>query len=314
MGGSAQFVTRRRAVAGGVLVTAAACVTAWALAYPAAALAPSLARAAANGAAVLTLGLAVAPVLDAGRPRDELIRTARAPRVVASAIWLVTELIRLVIASAEATGTDVTRLGARTTVAFTLDTAPGRAGLITVVTATAVCLIAALAPRSGPVCVVAAGLAGIGIVGHPLTGHVSLSPWGGAAIAVHALAAALWCGVLAALVLTVEHRGQWARVLPRFSQLSLGCVAVLLAAGVLGAAVVLHSPTDLYTSGYGRVLTAKIVLTVALAALAWRNRSNWLPAARTHRTTSVVSRARAYTELGLMAVTLAAAATLALTG
>lgn len=314
MGGSAQFVTHRRAVAGAVFVTVSAGVTAWALAYPAAPLAPALARALADGAAVLTLGLAVVPALDTGRHRDELIRTARAPLVVAAAIWLVTELVRLVLATAEATGTDVTSLGARTVVAFTMDTAPGRAGLVTVVAAGAVGVIASLAPRSVPVCVVAAGLAGIGVVGHPLTGHLSLSAWGGVAIAVHALAAALWCGVLAALVLTVDHRGQWARLLPRFSQLSLVCVAALLAAGVLGAAVVLRSPVDLYATGYGRVLTAKVVLTVVLVVLAWRNRSSWLPAARAHRATSVVSRARAYTELGLMAVTLAAAATLAVTG
>lgn len=130
---------------------------------------------------------------------------------------------------------------------------------------------------------------------------------------MHALAAALWCGVLAALVLTVEHRGQWARVLPRFSQLSLLCVSVLLAAGVLGASVVISSPSDLYATGYGRVLSAKLLLTAALMVLAWRNRGNWLPAARAHRTTAVVSRSRAYSELALMAVVLAAAATLAVT-
>jgi hypothetical protein len=61
------------------------------------------------------------------------------------------------------------------------------------------------------------------------------------AVAVHALAAALCCGALAALALTVEHRGQWARVLPRFFQLSLLCVATLLAAGIAGAAVTLDS-------------------------------------------------------------------------
>jgi putative copper resistance protein D len=56
------------------------------------------------------------------------------------------------------------------------------------------------------------------------------------------------------------------------------------------------------------------VLTVALTALAWRNRSIWLPAARAHRATAVVSRSRAYTELAVMAAALAAAATLAVTG
>ena len=173
----------------------------------------------------------------------------------------------------------------------------------------------AVVPRSGPACVVAAGLAAVGVVGHPLTGHLSASPWGGLAIAVHALAAALWCGVLAGIVLTVEHRGQWARVLPRFSQLSLWCVAALLAGGVVGAVGVLGSPADLYATGYGRVLSAKIVLTVALMALAWRNRTRWLPAARAHRSTAVVSEVtRAYTELALMAAALAAAAALAVTG
>ncbi|MGZ8803324.1 MAG: CopD family protein [Mycobacterium sp.] len=314
MGGSAQSVTQPRAVAGVVLVTASACVMAWSLAYPAASLAPALARAVAVGAAVVTVGLAAMPALDAGRYRDEFVRRATAPLVSTSAVWLVAELVRLVLASAEAAGTGITGLGMRTTVEFTLHTAPGRAGLITVAAAAAVCVVAAVAPESGRARVVAAGLAGIGIVGHPLTGHLSTSPWGGVAIAVHALSAALWCGVLAGLVLTVEHRGQWARVLPRFSQLSFLCVAVLLAAGVGGAAVVIRSPADLYATGYGRVLSVKVVLTAALLALAWRNRSIWLPAARAHRTAAVVSRSRAHTELALMAVALAAAATLAVTG
>jgi putative copper resistance protein D len=307
-------VTHYRAVAGAVLVTVAACAMAWALAYPDTSLAPAMARAVADGAAVVTLGLAVLPALDTGRHRDEFAQRTTSPLVAASAAWVIAEFVRLVLAAAEAAGTGPTGLGLRTAADFTLYTAPGRAGLVTVTGAAAVLLIAAIAPRSGPSRAVAAGVAAVGILGHPLTGHLSASPWGGTAIAVHALAAALWCGVLAGLVLTVEHRGQWARVLPRFSGLSLWCVAVLLAAGVVGAAVVISSPTDLYTTGYGRVLTAKIVLTAVLMALAWRNRAHWLPAARAHRATAVISRSRAYTELALMAVTLAAAAALAVTG
>ena len=110
---------------------------------------------------------------------------------------------------------------------------------------------------------------------------------GGVAVAVHALAAALWCGTLAALVLTVDHRGQWARVLPRFSQMSLPCVAALLAAGAAGAVLTLDSPAQLYGTGYGRVLSAKVVVTAALVVLAWRNRTRWLPAASSHRATAV---------------------------
>lgn len=307
-------MTHRRAVAGGVLVTVAACVLAWGLAYPASALGPALVRAMADAAAVVTLGLTVVPALDGPRYRDELVRRRRAPLVLSSAAWLIAELVRWVLAGADAAGTAVTGLGLRTATEFALQTSAGRAGVLTVVAAAVVCALAAVAPRHGAATAVAAGCAGIGVLGHPMTGHLSDSAVGGIAVAVHALAAALWCGVLAALVLTVDHRGQWARVLPRFSQLSLGCVVVLLVGGLAGGAAVLGSATELYATGYGRVLSVKIGLTAVLIVLAWRNREIWLPSARAHRSTAAVSRTRAHVELALMAAALAAAATLSVTG
>ncbi len=96
---------------------------------------------------------------------------------------------------------------------------------------------------------------------------MSAGSLGAVAIAIHALAAAMWCGTLAALVLTVDHRGQWARVLPRFSELSLLCVIALLAGGLTGALVAVDSFTQLFATGYGRVLLIKIVLTVVLMTL-----------------------------------------------
>ena len=118
----------------------------------------------------------------------------------------------------------------------------------------------------------------------------------------------------AALVATVDHRGQWARVLPRFSELSLFCVIVLLAAGVAGALVAVDALTELFATGYGRVLLVKIVLTVVLMTLAWRNRARWLPAAKSHRVTAYVSRSRSLFELAIMAVALTMAAALSVTG
>jgi putative copper resistance protein D len=158
------------------------------------------------------------------------------------------------------------------------------------------------------------GFAAAGIAARPLTGHLSESGLGGMAVAAHTLAAALWCGTLAALVLTVEHRGQWARVLPRFSQLSLTCVATLLVGGVLGAAVTIASPSQLYATGYGRLLSAKVVVTVVLVVLAYRNRTIWLPAARSHRAAAMVSRSRSLVELAIMAVALTLAAAMTVTG
>jgi copper resistance protein D len=308
-------VTQQRAVAGGaVVVVVAAALLAWGLVGGQSSLPATLVRAAADGSAVITLGVAAVPMLDTGRHRSELIRRTTGPLLIAGATWLVAELLRLVVEAAHAAAVPVSRLGVHTAVEFALHTSPGRSGLFSIVTAGLVGAVVAAAPRSVATNVAVAGIAAAGIAARPLTGHLADSALGGMAVAVHTLAAALWCGVLAALVLTVEHRGQWARVLPRFSQLSLACVAALLVGGVLGAIVVLEAPGQLYATEYGRLLSAKIAVTVALIVLAYRNRTMWVPAARTHRTTAGVSRSRAVFELAIMAVALTLAAALAVTG
>jgi copper resistance protein D len=314
VGGAAADVTRARVVAGGVLLVLAASITAWSLAYPQNSLAATLVRALADVAAVTTLGLAVVPVLDTGRYRAELTHRATAPLAVAAGGWLLAELSRLVVTAAQTAAVPVPGLGLRTSADFALSTTAGRSGLFSAAAAALIWLAAVAAPRSAPMVVTAAGLAALGLTARTVAGHLSDSALGAVAVAVHVLAAALWCGMLTALMLTVDHRGQWARVLPRFSQLSLLCVAALLAGGAAGALVMLDAPGQLYTTGYGRVLLAKIVLTVALTVLAWRNRTGWLPAARAHRVSAGVSRTRSLIELAIMAVALTMAAALAVTG
>ena len=225
-------------------------------------------------------------------------------------------MIRLVETAAQAAGLSTVQVGVRTTAEFAVATATGRSGLVCVAAAVTAGVAAAASrgewkPALG---VVVAGAAAVGLAGRTLVGHLAESPGGGVAVAVHALAAAVWCGALAALVLMVEHRGQWARVLPRFSQVSLLCVATLVVCGVAAAVVTLGSPGDLVTTGYGRLLSAKIVLTGALTLLAWRNRGWWLPAARAHRADARVSRLRSRIEVASMAVALTLAAALAVTG
>jgi putative copper resistance protein D len=314
LGGAAAEVTRQRAVAGAVLVVVVASVVAWSLAGQQNSLAAMLVRAVADGSAVVAFGLAAVPMLDIDRYRGELLRRATVPLTIAAAAWLLAELLRLGVAAAQAAAIPISRLGIRTAVDFALYTTAGRSGLFSAVAAGLVCLAVVAAPRSVSTNVAVAGVAAAGVAARPLTGHLSDSALGGVAVAVHTLAAALWCGALAALVLTVEHRGQWARVLPRFSQMSVFCVAALLVGGVLGAAVTIGAPSQLYATAYGRLLSAKVMVTVVLVALAYRNRTMWLPAARSHRATAVVSRSRALFELAIMAIALALAAALAVTG
>ena len=271
-------------------------------------------RALADCAATVTLGLTVVPMLDAGRYRDELARRASVPLALAAGSWLVAELTRLVVGAAEAAALPVTRVGLSATVEFAFATPGGRSSLFSAVAAGLVLVVGLTAPRTPPAVIATAGIAAVGLVARTIGGHLSASSLGAVAIAIHALAAALWCGTLAALVATVDHRGQWARVLPRFSELSLFCVIVLLAAGVAGALVAVDALTELFATGYGRVLLVKIVLTVVLMTLAWRNRARWLPAAKSHRVTAYVSRSRSLFELAIMAVALTMAAALSVTG
>lgn len=274
----------------------------------------ALIRAVADCAAIVTLGLAVLPLLESDRYRTELGRRAAGPLALAAAIWLAAELVRLTVEAAQTAGVGFWQISVHTLTDFGLHTAAGRSGLVGIAAALIVGVVAIVVSRGATTTAATAGVAAVGMAARTLTGHLSESPIGGMAVAVHALAAAVWCGVLAALVLTVTHRGQWARVLPRFSQLSLGCVGMLLIAGVAGAAVKLNSPAELWATGYGRVLTAKVVVTVALLTLAWRNRSRWLPAARAHRSSAALSQNRALVELGMMAVAVTLAAALAVTG
>lgn len=307
-------MTRSRTLIGGALVVVAAALLAWLLAYPQNPLGDSAVRAVADCVAVVTLGLAVVPWLDVERYRRELAGHAAVPLIAAAAVWAVVEFVRLPLAAADAAGVSVLRIDAQTTYEFAVATAAGRAGLVCAAAAVVVGVAAAVGPRTAAAGVVTAGAAAVGLTGRTLVGHLSEDAFGGIAVAIHALAAALWCGALAALVLTVHHRGRWARVLPRFSRMSLACVIVLVLGGVIGALAALAAPADLWATGYGRLLLAKVVLTVALVALAWRNRTWWLPAARTHRATADVSLTRSRVELAGMAVALVLAAALAVTG
>lgn len=317
MGEPAQGMTRRRAVAGGVLVVLGASAAAWAVAVPhppGAGLPATVVRALADCSAVVTLGLTVAPMLDTSRHRSELMKQAAAPLASAAALWLLAELSRLVLGAAEAAAVPVSTLGVAEAWQFAYATSVGRSGLFSIAAAGLVAAMTLGLPRSTPAVTATAGVAAVGLVARTIGGHLSMSSPGAVAIAVHALAAALWCGTLAALALVVEHRGQWARVLPRFSQLALACVIALLVGGIAGALVTVDSPTQLFATGYGRVLLIKIALTVLLLALAWRNRAQWLPAAKAHRVTAEVSRSRSLIELAIMLVALTMAAALSVTG
>ncbi|WP_236950324.1 CopD family protein [Mycobacterium sp. MS1601] len=299
------------AVAGVVAVTLAG---AWLLAQPL--LSPSAAavRAVADGAAVTALGLATVQMLDGHRFRDELMARASTPLVAAGAIWLIAELVRLTLGAAEAADVAVGQLSAQTTWDFATLTSAGRSGVLSLLAAAAIAATAMLLRPSPAVRLAAAGAAATGLAARAVTGHLAEGTLSATAVVVHALAAAVWCGVLTALALTVRSRGQWARVLPTFSQLSLLCVSVLVVGGTVSALTRIGTLSELVTTGYGRILVAKLIATAVLVALAARYRATWVPSATSHRISAQASRRKSLIELAVMAVALTLAAALTVTG
>jgi copper transport protein len=94
----------------------------------------------------------------------------------------------------------------------------------------------------------------------------------------HVLAAALWTGGLAFLViaLLMAETDRWplaTRAVPRFSNMAVGSVVALLTAGIISAYLQLRTWSALWDNEYGLLVLTKIVLVVPLLGLgAYNNR------------------------------------------
>jgi copper transport protein len=99
-----------------------------------------------------------------------------------------------------------------------------------------------------------------------------------AADGAHVVAASAWIGGLAAtaLALVVARGERWrlaARVVPRFSLLATGAVALLIVAGITSAYLEVRSWSGLWTTTYGRLVLVKVTLLLPVLALgAFNNR------------------------------------------
>jgi copper transport protein len=94
---------------------------------------------------------------------------------------------------------------------------------------------------------------------------------------LHVAGASFWLGGLVALALALRSSVDRTPLLRRFSNVALVSVALLAATGVIRAFGELSSLTQVWTTGYGRILIVKTALLVALVAIGWRNRYRLLP-------------------------------------
>jgi copper transport protein len=123
-----------------------------------------------------------------------------------------------------------------------------------------------------------------------LAGHASIeSPTGVffAADSIHVLAASLWVGGVACLLLALpaatgrveagERSGLLAATLVRFSILALGCVVAIAATGAIQAYIDVRTLHGLLHTTYGVLVLVKSALLLALIAFGWVNRRQVIP-------------------------------------
>jgi putative copper resistance protein D len=104
----------------------------------------------------------------------------------------------------------------------------------------------------------------------PLVGHAAGSIGRILLHAVHMLAAGLWLGTLA-VVLMVSRPTADSAFLPRFAPVAFSGMVTLAATGAVTAYLYVGSLSNLWTTLYGRVLSARIALFAAVGFCGWLN-------------------------------------------
>lgn len=127
-----------------------------------------------------------------------------------------------------------------------------------------------------------AALAAIGLLPPAVVSHSASNAghdYGTNVIVLHVVAAALWLGVLIAVIAHVRRGGGHRElVLARYRKLAAVCWFVLAASGLVDAFVLL--PPSRLATGYGALVLAKVVLLAALGAAGmWARRRLAAPAA-----------------------------------
>jgi copper transport protein len=124
-----------------------------------------------------------------------------------------------------------------------------------------------------PLAVAALLVVGIAVAG---AGHASTAPprlLTVSAVFLHAVSVVLWIGALVPLAAALARGGPQASTLVRrFSSVIPAIVGVLVVSGLLLAAAQVRTIPALWSTGYGRVLLAKLALVAVMLALAALNR------------------------------------------
>lgn len=88
----------------------------------------------------------------------------------------------------------------------------------------------------------------------------------------HTFAASAWAGGLVALLIVLRRSDRAGELGRRFSGVALGAVALVVVTGSISGYLQVRTLDGLFSTGYGRLLLAKVVGVVLLMGLGWVNR------------------------------------------
>ena len=156
----------------------------------------------------------------------------------------------------------------------------GRALLVQLVGALLLLLVCSTLTTSSAAAIALVG--GVATLLPPtLTGHSGASERHEIAVSslmLHVGSLSLWVGGLAALVVLAAYDRRVLRVaVPRYSGLALWVYVITVGSGIANAWIRMGSPSELVTTGYGRLVLLKTVLAVALGWFGWWHRRSTIP-------------------------------------
>jgi len=242
-------------------------------------------------AAIATIGwlLATAVLDPAGKHgvvspagRRDLVRAG-----IAGCVWAVLALVQMVFALANVLGlTLIETLNPQVIATYANEVPATRALIAMAVLAFVVAIGSFLSSSTGStmgwllVALLAAALPSLGGHGAGLGDHAMALSSGVA----HVLGAYLWIGGLLALALHAVRKDMpIQRSVQKFSSIALIAFVLVAISGVGNAYTRLDTFNQLFTTGYGQVIIAKLVILVALGVIAWVMRERVINSLTTSR-------------------------------
>jgi putative copper resistance protein D len=290
---------------------------------PLVALGLALSRSILDGAAVVTVGMSLLPILVAPDRATRVaapLASARLIAVVSSAVWLVAALVSMVLEVVDinvgepftfkAIGQYIAGVG------------EGQAHIVVACGAFVYLVIAVLATRKGElvpaelrIAIALFTLLPLSSAGHASVGNQNLRLFALVSIEAHVLSAVCWTGgLLVVMLLLGLDRNLLSGALPRFSRLATICVFLTGFTGLFNGWFELYSTPGihwyaaLFTTRYGWVLIAKAICVVAAGLLGGYTRVRLLPKIIERRSTAVLTWTTV--EIGILAVAFGLAAVL----